>query len=51
MSAADIVVLGVVLLFVGLAVRYLLKRRKKGGCIGCEAEGGCGCGCGEKSEE
>ena len=51
MNIADAVVLVVVLLFVGLAIRYIVKSKKKGGCVGCEAACSCSRSCGEKIEE
>lgn len=42
MNIADIVILAVIALAVALAVRYIVKSSKKGGCCGdCGSCGGC----------
>lgn len=50
---ADLAVVGILLIMIGAAVRYLFKARKGGAkCIGCH--GGCkagGCGCPDKTEQ
>ena len=45
-------IVGVILLVIlGLAVRYLVKAKKSGArCIGCDVSGGCGCGCESERE-
>lgn len=41
----NIIVIAVLALVLGLAIRYIIKAKKRGTtCIGCPA-GGCGCGC------
>ena len=55
---ADLIVIGVLLLAVGLAVTYIVKAKKSGRkCIGCPSGGACcnkkqghSCGCKEESE-
>lgn len=44
MPVGDYIVIAVVLVLIGIAVRYLIKLKKSGGCSGnC---GGCSCNCG-----
>lgn len=61
-NMADFLILGILLLLVGLAVRYIIKAKKNGTkCIGCPSSGQCGtshgcscggsCGCGHNIEE
>ena len=39
---ADLIVVGIVLVIVGLAIAYIVKEKKKGvKCIGCPAPGQC----------
>lgn len=39
---ADMIVVGIVLVIVGLAIAYIVKEKKKGvKCIGCPAAGQC----------
>lgn len=54
MTGADIIVLAVVLAIVGLAIGYIIKKKKSGAkCIGCPSGGccpskqdeTCSCGC------
>lgn len=47
MSIADYVIVGILLLCVVLAVRYIVKQKRSGGCIGCS---GCGCAGCEKAK-
>lgn len=49
---ANIIVLAVIVIAVGLAIRYIVKAKRSGKkCIGCPDSGscssGCGCGCGD----
>ncbi len=43
--AATIIISAVLIVLLALAVRYIIKKRRSGGCIGCDAcsgkEGGC----------
>ena len=43
MNIADIIVLAVVVLVIGLAVRSLVRKYKSGGAWGGCSDGGCGC--------
>lgn len=47
------IVIGILIIMVGLAVRYIYKEKKRGsGCSGCPSAGGCyhrGCGDVKKS--
>lgn len=48
---ANVIVIMVIAVIVGLAIRYLVKAKKKGvKCIGCPAAGTSGCHC-NKSEK
>ncbi len=44
-NAATIVISAVLIVLLALAIRYIVKKRKNGGCVGCEAcsssKGGC----------
>lgn len=43
-NAATIVISAVLIVLLALAVRYIVKKRKSGGCAGCDgcsAKGGC----------
>ncbi len=47
--AATIVISALLIVLLALAIRYIVKKRKSGGCVGCDAcssgSGGChGCG-------
>ena len=45
---ANVVIVGILLIVVGFAVRYIVKAKKSGAkCIGCPSSGGgaCTCGC------
>ena len=45
----DIIVIAIVAVIVGLALRYIIKAKKRGvKCIGCPSAGsGCSCNCGK----
>ena len=56
---ADVIVVGILVLIVGIAIVYIVKEKKKGvKCIGCPAAGNCpsrngghsGCSCGSHSD-
>lgn len=49
----NLIVIGILLVFVGAAIRYIWKERKKGNrCIGCPAAGRCGAkACGNKTQK
>lgn len=42
----NLVVIGIVAVLVGVAVRFLSRAKKRGaGCIGCPSSGACHCDC------
>lgn len=56
---ADLIIIAIIAVIVGAAVRYIVKAKKSGAkCIGCPVEGcssknsntGCSCGCGGSEE-
>lgn len=57
-NAATIVISVVLIVLLALAIRYIVKKRKSGGCVGCDAchsKGGCsachGCPAGTDAHE
>lgn len=48
----NLVVLGIVALLAGAAVRFLIREKKRGaGCSGCPSSGACHCDCGKDKEK
>lgn len=57
-NAATIVISAVLIVLIALAIRYIVKKRRSGGCVGCDAcsaKGGCsachGCSAGADAHE
>lgn len=45
----NVVIIGIVVVLVGAAVRSLVRAKKRGvGCIGCPSSGACHCDCGKE---
>ncbi len=45
------IVAAIVVALIALAIRYVVRSRKKGGCAGCEGCAGCGGGCGARKQQ